>query len=191
MKKTLTGLLIVVIIIISIFGYFFLMKDESKVAQVVIEDKVVNKITQSNLTNLPPLNITSKSNTPEETIENKVEEVNKLVKYGSFIKIDALHHASGDVKIEKAGENYKIKLQSNFSSANGPDLYVYLSEKQNFKNIAIAGVDTSKTLNIGKLQNINGEQEYLISKNDFEKYNAAVIIWCKQFGVQFSRADLK
>lgn len=56
---------------------------------------------------------------------------------------------------------------------------------------AITGLDTSKTLDIGELKSKSGAQEYLVSKQDFEKYNAAVVIWCKRYGVQFSRAELQ
>jgi hypothetical protein len=115
----------------------------------------------------------------------------KTVKSGSFIAIDSIHKASGDVTVEDLGDNYKISFQDNFNSTTGPDLYVYLSSSQNFKNLAVGGVDTSKTLNLGKLQSTNGKQEYLVSKKDFDAYSSAVIIWCKTFSVQFSRAELK
>jgi hypothetical protein len=65
-----------------------------------------------------------------------------------------------------------------------------LSASQDFKNRAVAGLDTSKTINLGVLKNIKGEQEYFVSKKDFESHDAAVVIWCKEFGIQFSRADL-
>lgn len=116
---------------------------------------------------------------------------NRFTKTGSFNKIDSAHYASGDVKISSDGDYYYINMQDNFSSANGPDLFVYLSSSQEYKNIAVGGVDTSKTLNIGKLKNISGSQSYKISKAEFEKYNDSVIIWCKDFGIQFSRAELK
>ena len=127
-----------------------------------------------------------KNETPKEVV---VE--NKITKNGSFIKIDAAHNASGDVSVSGDEKYYYINFKDNFSSANGPDLYVYLSSKQEYKNIAIGGVDTSKTLNVGKLRSISGPQTYKVSKVEFEKYSDSVIIWCKNFGVQFSRAELK
>jgi ABC-type antimicrobial peptide transport system permease subunit len=126
------------------------------------------------------------SNNIISTIKNDT-----AIKGGDFIKIDAAHYASGKVSTSFDGANYNINFENNFSSANGPDLYVYLSEKQEYKNIAVGGVDTSKTLNIGKLKNISGVQNYKVSKEEFEKYSDSVIIWCKDFGIQFSRADLK
>lgn len=123
--------------------------------------------------------------------EAKVVAENKILKTGSFNKIDPAHYAFGEVVVISDANFYYLNFQNNFSSANGPDLYVYLSLKQEYKNIAIGGVDTSKTLNIGKLKNISGAQSYKVSKAEFEKYSDSVIIWCKDFGIQFSRADLR
>ncbi len=162
MKKIFIILGVVILLVIAGFGaYFLLMTDESIVAEIV------------------------------PTTKGEEKKVVATIKQGSFIKIDPVHYASGDVTVEKLGENYKVKIRSNFSSAAGPDLFVYLSEMQNFKNIALGGVNTGKTLNLGALKNLKGEQEYIVSKNDFEKYNSSIIIWCRQFGIQFSRADFK
>jgi hypothetical protein len=107
--------------------------------------------------------------------EVKVVAENKILKTGSFNKIDPAHYASGEVTVTSDASFYYINFANNFSSAN----------------IAVGGVDTGKTLNIGKLKNISGAQSYKVSKVEFEKYSDSVIIWCKDFGVQFSRADLK
>lgn len=166
---------LIILAVLSFLGYFIFMTDDSKVAEKILD-------------NPPELQNDSK------IIENKISPDTNLpekIKSGEFIKIDPLHYASGGVSVEKFGENYKIKFENNFSAANGPDLYVYISEPQNYRNIALGGVDTSKTLNLGALKKQKSAQEYLVSKKDFEKYGDSVIIWCKQFGVQFSRADLK
>lgn len=136
--------------------------------------------------------MTSKNEVMEKDV-TKVEtvRVNTFLKSGTFNKIDSIHNGAGEVKVTSDENYYYLNFQSNFSVANGPDLFVYLSEKQEYKNIAVGGVDTSKTLNIGKLSRITGAQSYKISKAEFEKYNDSVIIWCKDFGVQFSRAELK
>jgi hypothetical protein len=160
--------IIALVAMLVAFGYFFVtnQKDESKQAEIISENK-----------NIQVTAVATSSNA-------------EFMKRGSFNKIDALHYATGTVLVEKVGENYKLKFQSDFASAEGPDLYVYLAAPQDFKNQALLGVDTSKTISIGTLKKINGEQEYLVSTKDFEENNAAVIIWCKKFGVQFSRADL-
>ncbi len=195
MKKIIIGFLVAgVLIVLGVSGFLFFMKDESKVAEIINEVKeddanfenTKKTIAEKIVDNVPKL---------EEKVSVKDVEINNEIKSstksGMFIKIDPLHYASGQVKVEKAGENYKLVFQNNFSAAPGPDLYVYLSAPQSYKNIAVGGLDTAKTVNIGVLKSGKGTQEYLVSKGDFEKYGDAVVIWCKQFGVQFSRAELR
>ncbi len=134
-----------------------------------------------------------KSAVAEVVAQEKISEIPKVVdntfsKKGSFINIDSLHGAEGEVTVEKVGENYKLKFSESFKSKQGPDLYVYISSVQKFGNLALGGVDTLKTLNLGKLKSLSGPQEYLISKKDFESHDYAIVIWCKSFSVQFSRA---
>lgn len=187
-----------ILIVASVASFFAFMKDESKVAEIVNEVKEEDAnyenskktITEKIVNNAPKLQEKS-PNTPLKESEAQLNEVEEVQKSGSFIKIDPLHYASGQVKVEKAGENYKLVFQENFSSASGPDLYVYLSAKQSYRNIAVGGLNTGKTINVGVLKSGSGKQEYLVSKKDFEDYGDAVVIWCKQFGVQFSRAELK
>lgn len=161
----LLGLVALALIAVYINGSF---ADKSKVAAVTSE------ITQSP--------IETRSTDPVFTT---------FKKSGNFIKIDPLHYAAGTVSVTRDQDYYYLNFAKDFSSADGPDLYVYLSSKQNYRNIALGGVDTSKTLNLGLLKSISGAQTYKVSKDDFEKYADSVIMWCKQFGVQFSRADLK
>ena len=162
MKKIIITTILIGILVLGAIFYFLVQKDQSKQAEIL-----------------------------EKNGDSLSTGTSTLVKSGEFIKIDPLHYASGKVTVEKIGDNYKLVFANNFSSEPGPDLYVYLSSPQNYKNIALGGVDTSKTLNIGKLKSTNSSQEYLISKKDFELYSDSVIIWCKSFKVQFSRADLK
>jgi hypothetical protein len=61
--------------------------------------------------------------------EVKVVAENKILKTGSFNKIDPAHYASGEVTVTSDASFYYINFQNNFSSANGPDLFVYLSSK--------------------------------------------------------------
>jgi hypothetical protein len=131
-------LIYITLVLVGLAGgvYFFLtnQKDESKVAEVVVAEK---DEVEANL---------AQPNSPQELAVKKL---------GNFNKIDSLHYATGTVSVYEVGENYKIKFANNFASAEGPDLFVYLSASQDFKNRAVAGFDTSKTINLGVLKNIN------------------------------------
>ena len=163
MKKVITGFLVAGVALAGGTTIFLTsQKDESKLAEII-----------------------------NETPEQKSILQNTTLKTGSFNYLDPLHYGEGSVEVIDAGEFYKIKFASNFKSADAPDPHVYLGSAQEFKDRAVAGVNTAKTINLGKLKSFSGEQEYLVSKKDFESHDAAVIIWCKKFGVQISRADLK
>jgi hypothetical protein len=131
---------------------------------------------------------------PTQILENKgttsLQPIIEKVSTGSFNYIDALHNGSGSIEVVKKDGKVFLDFKENFKVANGPDLYVYMSSQQKFSD-TLNGVDTSKTINIGKLKSTNGLQLYEITPEQLDKYGAAVVIWCKAFGVQFSRADLK
>lgn len=180
MKKIIYIILSLIIIGALAFGGLYInanYNDKSKVSESINE---TGEITRDE----------KEMTTQEKKIMIIVEE-DIIIKSGNFIKIDPVHYAKGRVNVTFDGKDYNIAFEKDFFSADGPDLYVYLSSKQEYKNIAIGGVDTGKTLNIGKLKNISGAQSYKVSKAEFEKYSDSVIIWCKDFGVQFSRAELR
>ena len=164
MKKIVIGFVVTGLVLVAGTTIFLtLQKDESKAAEaIVVKEPEPKLVTQNN-----------------------------VIKAGKFNYLDPLHYGEGNVEIVDAGEYYKVKMSADFKSADAPDPHVYLGSAQEFKDRAVAGVDTAKTINLGKLKAFSGEQEYLVSKKDFETHDAAVIIWCKQFGVQISRADLK
>lgn len=107
-------------------------KDESKVARIPEQKEVSN-----------------------DTVGDKQL---KVIRKGTFNYLDPLHFGEGNVEIVDRGENYKIKMSSNFKSADAPDPYIYLSlpSSQDFKDRAVNGVDTSSAINLGKLKSFSG-----------------------------------
>jgi Electron transfer DM13 len=171
--------LLIVLVSLGIYYYLVILDDKS----VEVVEFKVSKNSNTKQDNVNIKNNIDKEKLAEEVVIRKIS--------GNFIKIDAVHYGSGDVEVTDRGEFYNIKFNDNFTSANGPDLYVYLSNQENVKNIAVGAIDTAKSINIGKLKSQSGAQEYNIAKKDFEAHDKSIIIWCKQFAVQFSRADLK
>lgn len=197
MQKIIYIILGLVLVGAIVFGGLYIngnYNDKSQVSGSFNQEEdtkmISEKIEEANLNKVAAENSVMKKDDTMIKIEVKTVE-NKVTKTGSFNKIDPVHYANGDVQVTSDDSYYYLKFQDNFSSANGPDLFVYLSSEQEYKNIAIGGVDTSKTLNIGKLSKLSGAQSYKVSKAEFEAYSDSVIIWCKEFGVQFSRAELK
>lgn len=75
----------------------------------------------------------------------------------------------------------KILRFQDFDTINGPDLRIYLASS--------LGVDDS--VDLGPIQGTKGNINYEVSKEvDTSRYNK-VLVWCRQFSVLFSYAELK
>jgi hypothetical protein len=107
----------------------------------------------------------------------------RIVRSGDFVGADDFHFGRGDAQlIETSPGRYVLRFE-NFSVRNGPDLYVYLSEDASGKNV-------SEALNLGRLKATDGAFNYEIpSSIDVSKVKSAVV-WCKQFAVLFTHAQL-
>lgn len=102
---------------------------------------------------------------------------------GEFKDRDAQHQGSGTASLVQTGDQRVLRLQ-NFTSSDGPDLYVYLVENPNTLDAEALG----ETLDLGELQALAGDQEYTIPADvDLSKYQGA-IIYCLEFHFVFSTA---
>jgi hypothetical protein len=107
---------------------------------------------------------------------------------GEFTKVDASHFANGQASIDKAADGKLVLRFSNFKAAPGPDLYVVLS---GHPQPATSGeVMGSGDLDLGKLQNVSGDQEYALPAGFDATQFKSVVIYCKQFSFVFSTATL-
>ena len=100
---------------------------------------------------------------------------------GSFVGVgDGIHDAKGNALVVPLENDQKILRLEDFSSTNGPDLYVYLA----------SDVSASDYVSLGRLKANNGNQNYDIPEGtDLTKYDT-VLIWCKQFSVLFGSAEM-
>ena len=98
--------------------------------------------------------------------------------YGSLIP--SAHDVSGKASIIES-EGKKVLRFEDLDTINGPDLYIYLATDSS----------ASDFVNLGKIKATKGNVNYEIPLGtDLEKYDT-VLIWCKQFSVLFSYAELK
>lgn len=102
---------------------------------------------------------------------------------GTFVDADDFHFGRGDAQIiETAPGVYVLRLE-NFSVRNGPDLFVYLSEDP-------TGRSVNEDLNLGELKATDGAFNYEIPPEiDVSRVKSAVV-WCRQFAVLFTHAEL-
>ena len=97
----------------------------------------------------------------------------------AIVKASGGHRASGVVKILNIGSERYIRYED-FSTIDGPGLYVYLSKDLRAKDF----------VNLGYRKGTKGNINYKIPAGvDLDEYKY-VLHWCKPFGVLFNYADL-
>ncbi|MEO8461927.1 MAG: DM13 domain-containing protein [Chloroflexota bacterium] len=101
---------------------------------------------------------------------------------GTFTGADDFHFGSGTASlIETAPGTWTVRFE-NFSVRNGPDLYVYVSSDS-------AGY-ADDALEVGKLRATDGSFNMDLPAGAMPDAPASIVIWCKQFAVQFAVAPL-
>ena len=114
-------------------------------------------------------------------------EASKLVAKGTFIHAnpsDPVHYGKGGVSVY---ENV-VFLHEDFEVGPGPAFHVYLVPNANIRD---AGqVTGTMFVDLGGLRAFKGSQKYPIPAGvDLAKF-PSVVIWCEQFSVLISPADL-
>ena len=116
------------------------------------------------------------------------EERTQVVARGTFIHADPgdpVHYGQGSVTIYER----TLFLEPDFKVGPGPKYHVYLVPKAGIRSSA--EVKDAMFVDLGRLRSFEGSQKYDIPGGlDLSKY-ASAIIWCEQFSVLISPADLK
>jgi hypothetical protein len=125
---------------------------------------------------------------PPEAMETlNTAEAGALVAKGSFVQPnpnDPVHTGKGDVSVYSRS----VFLAENFEVGPGPDFHVYLVPAADIRSSS----DVSDTMyvDLGRLRAFKGSQNYAIPAGvDLKKF-PSVVIWCQQFSVLISPADL-
>lgn len=112
----------------------------------------------------------------------------RVIARGTFIHAnpsDPIHYGQGDVTLYER----TVFLEPNFKVGPGPKYHVYLVPKPGIR--ASGDVPDTMFVDLGRLRSFEGSQKYEIPAGlDPGKY-PSVIIWCEQFSVLISPADLK
>lgn len=106
---------------------------------------------------------------------------------GAFIHAnpsDPIHWGRGKVGVFKSA----VFLEPDFEVGPGPKYHVYLVPKAGVRREA--DVKDASFVDLGRLRSFKGSQRYAVPADvDLAKYQS-VVIWCEQFGVLISPADL-
>ena len=101
---------------------------------------------------------------------------------GSFTGADDFHFGRGTATLIEATAGAWVVRFEDFSVRNGPDLYVYLSPDP-------AGY-AKGAIELGRLKATDGEFNTKVPAGVDVSKLESVVIWCKQFAVQFAVAPL-
>lgn len=100
---------------------------------------------------------------------------------GTFVDGEPGHHAKGRAVTLKNGDTTILRLED-LDATNGPDLYLFLAKPDG---------KTSDGINLGKLKGNIGNQNYDLPPNTDLSVYSKVVIYCKQFSVDFGYSELK
>jgi hypothetical protein len=124
---------------------------------------------------------------PPEAKEQLAEDSSPVVARGTFIHAnpsDPIHYGRGRVRVHRRA----VFLEPDFEVGAGPAYHVYLVPKANIRSSA--DVKDQMYVDLGGLRAFKGSQIYPIPDGvDLQKY-PSVVIWCRQFSVLISPADL-
>jgi hypothetical protein len=102
---------------------------------------------------------------------------------GTFTGADEFHFGSGTAAlIETAPGAWTVRFED-FSVRNGPDLFVYVSPD--------AGGYDDAAIELGRLKATDGNFNMDLPAGSDPGGAASIVIWCKQFAVQFAVAPLE
>jgi len=108
---------------------------------------------------------------------------------GNFRDRDTVHKGSGTATIFR-GDTGELTLRlTEFQVTNGPDLKVWLVSARHVTGDE--AVKMSDYVALGPLKGNIGDQNYDIPEGTDIGAYPSVVIWCEQFGVLFSAADLE
>jgi hypothetical protein len=105
---------------------------------------------------------------------------------GTFVSQE--HETSGTAKVIELDDGSRTLRLEGFSTTNGPDLHVWLSEKTAGGNWFKYG--GGRKAQLGELKANRGSHNYAIPADVELDGLRSVVIWCKRFHVAFGSAPL-
>jgi hypothetical protein len=105
---------------------------------------------------------------------------------GTFVGQE--HETSGTATVIELADGSRTLRLERFSTSNGPDLHVWLSEKKAGGNWFKYG--GGRKAKLGELKANRGSHNYAIPADVELDGLRSVVIWCKRFHVSFGSAPL-
>ena len=118
----------------------------------------------------------------------QVDRSQVVVATGTFVHAnpsDPIHYGKGSVTVRKGS----VFLGEDFEVGPGPKFHDYLVPRSGIRKSN--DLDNQMFVDLGRLRAFKGSQRYAIPDGLNLKNYKSVIIWCEQFSVLISPADLK
>ncbi|MGH3474624.1 MAG: DM13 domain-containing protein [Aeromicrobium sp.] len=140
--------------------------------------------TNSTVNEAAPTAPTSDAAEPDASLPNPAGPTE--LASGTFVSQE--HETSGTAKIFELPDGSRTLRLEDFSTTNGPDLHVWMSEKKAGGNWFKYG--GGRKAQLGELKANQGSHNYAIPADvELDGLNS-VVIWCKRFHVAFGSAPL-
>src|SRR5712691_2463593 len=101
---------------------------------------------------------------------------------GELVRISAADSGSGVIRIVRTGNDRFVRFED-VDIAGAPDMYVYLSDRDDGK--------PGGFVDLGKLKATNGSFNYPIPASVDLAAVRSLVIWCRQFNVSITYATLR
>ena len=121
---------------------------------------------------------------PDETSPDAAEATE--LASGTFVSQE--HETSGTATVIELPDGSRTLRLEDFSTSNGPDLHVWMSEKKAGGNWFKYG--GGRKAQLGELKANQGSHNYAIPADVELDGLRSVVIWCKRFHVAFGSAPL-
>jgi hypothetical protein len=103
---------------------------------------------------------------------------------GELGYVDAIHNGKGTVLLVRTGDAVVLRFD-NVAITNAPDVHVYLSRETGGK------WSEATSLYLGPLKATNGSFNYAVPDGADLSLYKSVVVWCRQFSVLITWADLR
>lgn len=103
---------------------------------------------------------------------------------GTLGYVDAIHNGNGAVLLVRTGEATVLRFDD-VAITNAPDVHVYLSRETGGK------WTEATSLYLGPLKATNGSFNYVLPAGTDASVYRSVVVWCRQFSVLVTWADLR
>jgi hypothetical protein len=103
---------------------------------------------------------------------------------GELGYVDPIHNGTGAVLLVRTGDAVVVRFE-NVAITNAPDVHVYLSRETGGKWTEATSVY------LGPLKATNGSFNYAVPTETNISLTKSVVVWCRQFSVLITWADLR